>query len=710
MNKRHIVPIYCMMFMSNFLPTTSNATEDLTTTEDLLELSLDELMQVKIVTIASGVEQLITKAPAVATVITAKDIEATGATNIEEALSMVPGLHVLKYFIGYEPIYAIRGIYLTYNPHVLILINGIPMTRLYLGNRGLVGSDIPINNVERIEVIRGPGSAMYGAEAFAGVINVITKTRKEIGGTEAGLRLGSYNTRDGWILQGYKWGKVDVAAALEFHDTDGSKEIIQADLQTALDKLYGTHASLAPGPLNLQQRGLNAYLDLSYDRWQLRLGYQERRNVGVGTGHAQVLDSTARFAEDRLNADLTYHDVKFTENWDVTAQLSVSNVAFWPTDNLVLYPPGAFKGAYPEGYIGNPSVSERHTRLTLSGFYKGFTNHLLRVGTGFFLGDLYKVRQVSNFGVNPATGKPLPPGSPLMDLSDTPGTFISENTRKNWFLFVQDSYTLTPDWELTAGLRYDKYSDFGNTVNPRFALVWQTHPKLTSKLLYGRAFRAPSFYELYAANNPVSLGNPDLQPETIDMVELAFNYHPTEQLQFSTNLFTYEMNDIINYSAASGNAIKATNSGTQRGHGLEFESQWKVTKNFSMIGNYSFQRSESVEQDHDIGYAPHHSVYLRGDWLFLPDWHLNTEVNWVADRERPLHDPRPPLDDYTIVDLTLHYKQFHEHWSFSLAARNLFDVDAREPSPEPRPNGAIGIPNDLPLAGRNYWLEVSYRF
>ena len=90
-------------------------------------------------------------------------------------------------------------------------------------------------------------------------------------------------------------------------------------------------------------------------------------------------------------------------------------------------------------------------------------------------------------------------------------------------LSLQDEWQLAPDWELTAGVRYDHYSDFGATLNPRAALVWQTSPRLTSKILYGRAFRAPAFDTLYAQNNPVGLGNDSLDPETIDTIELAKN-------------------------------------------------------------------------------------------------------------------------------------------------------------------------------------------
>ncbi len=147
---------------------------------DLAQAQENELAQVygdkSFVTIATGTKQPIARAPSVATVITAEDIAAIGAADIDEVLETVPGLHVSRSPIGYNPIYTIRGIDTQYNPEVLMLVNGIPITGAYVGNRSQIWAGMPVENIARIEVIRGPGSALYGADAFAGVINIITKT------------------------------------------------------------------------------------------------------------------------------------------------------------------------------------------------------------------------------------------------------------------------------------------------------------------------------------------------------------------------------------------------------------------------------------------------------------------------------------------------------------------------------------------------------
>ena len=128
------------------------------------------------VRIATGVAQPVSKAPAVASIITAEEIRAMGATDVDEILETVPGLHVTRSALGYNPIYVFRGMYSAFNPQVLMLINGIPVTNLYFGDRSQAWGGMPVEAISRIEVVRGPGSAVYGADAFAGVINNIEKT------------------------------------------------------------------------------------------------------------------------------------------------------------------------------------------------------------------------------------------------------------------------------------------------------------------------------------------------------------------------------------------------------------------------------------------------------------------------------------------------------------------------------------------------------
>jgi iron complex outermembrane receptor protein len=654
------------------------------------------------VTIATGTRQPVAEAPAVATVISARDIREMGATTLAEALEAVPGVHVSFSPQGYNSIYVIRGIYSEFNPEVLVLINGIPITNLYVGNRGEAWGGMPVEDISRIEVIRGPGSALYGADAFSGVINIVTKTAREIHGTRTGVLGGSFDTYSGWILHGGDYDGTKVAFALEARTTNGFQGGVNQDAQTVFDRQYGTQASFAPGRVDTKQKWLDTRIDLSNGHWHFRSGYQGRFDVGTGAGVASALDPVGRGDSHRFNADLTYRTLDLSPDWDLKARLSYFDVA--TKTDLVLFPPGAFGGKFPNGVIGNPDVFERQGRLDLSAFYTGFRRHRVRVGTGVFYGDLYKTRETKNFVLG-AGGIPIPLGG-LIDVSRS-ALFIRPHHRTNAYVFVQDEWGFARDWTLTTGVRYDHYSDFGGTTNPRLALVWQARYDLTAKLLYGRAFRAPSFAELFSINNPVGLGNPNLKPETINTVELAFDYQPTPAFRAGLDVFHYQMNDLIRFvpDPALATSAVARNSGSQTGHGLEAEFTWHATPVFTLRGNYAFQRSVDDRTNTDAGMAPEHQIYLRGDWRFIPGWSWDTEGNWVAGRRRVAGDSRPPVGPYLLVDTTLHHRVGHTGLHAAVSIHNLFDRRAKEPSPAP---GLI--PNDLPLPGRSFYVEARYDF
>jgi len=658
--------------------------------EELLGLYGDE----EVISIATGDAQPISRAPAVASVITSKDIREIGATDIDDVLETVPGLHVARDRIGYNPIYTFRGIYSTENPQVLVLVNGVPITNLFRGDRNQVWGGFPVESISRIEVIRGPGSAVYGADAFAGVINIITKQAHEIDGFEFGSRLGSFDTKDVWALFGKKIGGFDIAITAEFSDTDGQDEDINADAAT----FQGT--SLAPGSVNTGRENYDFRLDISKGDWRFRSGFQRREDFETGAGIASALDPNGTFESDRFNADVTYHNPDLTDTWDVKAQISYFDTSQESDDDNVLLPPGSFLapgvGPFPDGVIGNPEVFERHTRYSLTGLFSGFKKHRIRLGAGYVDSEIYRVEEENNFS-------PLGFGT-LTDVSDTPFVFLPERHRNNSFAFIQDVWNFSNDWELTAGLRYDDYNDFGSTVNPRFALVWSARHDLTAKLLYGEAFRAPSFAEFRNQNNPVAVGNSELDPEEIETIELAFDYRPIDNLKLGLNIFRYEWDDIIRFTPV------AENVGEQEGYGLEFEVDWKVNRNLSLAGNYAYQNSEDRELNADAGNAPKQQLYMRANWEFLPNWHVTPQWNFVFDRERVEGDARSDIDDYDIFDLTLRSNAFSDKWELALSARNLFNKRAFEPSLNGNFGAPAAIPNDLPLARRSVFGEVRFKY
>lgn len=651
------------------------------------------------VTIATGARVPVHRAPAVATVITAEDIAAIGATDLDEVLETVPGLHVSRSTTTNSPIYVIRGIHRNTNPQVLMLENGIPVTSTFSGDRGNVWGGLPVENIARIEVIRGPGSAAYGADAFAGVINIITKTAAEIGGTEAGLRAGSFKTGDAWVLHGGKAGAIDIAAYFRTGTTDGFDRTVGADAQSGWDGIFGTNASRAPGPINVGRKAVDGHLDLGYENWHFRVGYKERDNVGSGTGIASALDPTGKNHSQRITTDLTYENKNFARNWEVAAQASYLH--YKEFSDLTLFPAGAFGGSFTDGMIGNPDKWEQHSRFNVSAFYSGFFNHRVRLGAGAEKAAIYRTRESKNF--NPDF-TPIGTGSlaDVIDVSDT-APFLRPHSRILRFAYVQNEWNFAKDWTLTAGLRHDRYSDFGGTTNPRLALAWEAAYNLTAKILYGTAFRAPAFTEQFNINNPVVIGNPNLKPEKIRTLEAAVAWQPVATTQFSANVFRYEMSDIIQLV----NTVYS-NAGEQTGTGLELEAAWDASKRLRLAGNYSFQRSIDKATDSDAGLAPRHRVYLRADWRFTPGWQVNSQLNWVADRKRATGDTRPDIDDYTTVDLTVRTQRGKNKWDVAFSVRNLLDADVREPSPFGAP--FVALPYDMPQAGRSFYAQAGYRF
>lgn len=711
---------FCLLLCNSALHAADLSPDEM----DLLKFYGDE----ELISIATGHKQPVRTAPAVTTVITAEDIKAIGATDIDDALETVPGLHVARSsIIGYDPVYSFRGVNSTFSPQVLMLVNGIPISSSYQGDRNPIWGGMPVQAISRIEIVRGPGSAVYGADAAAGVINIITKTKQDINGNEVGGRVGSFNTYDAWALHGDTWAGFDVAAIVEYHNTDGQRRIIDADGQTQLDAALGTHASLAPGPVTLTRDNLDARIDLSREHWRLRAGVQRRQNFGVGVGMAQVLTQDARYASDRWNTDLTYHNPQFTENWDVQGQLSYLDTTYEP-ENLKnrLLPPGTVVplGAdgqanfsaptrvvlFPDGYTGVPGVFERHARFNLSGTYAGIERHLFRIGSGFNYDVIYKTTEIKNFGLDPATGNPIPFSDHfgLVDVSNSSVVFMGHPDRKNLFTYVQDEWKFANDWQLTLGARYDHFSDFGDTVNPRVALIWEARYNLTAKLLYGSAYRAPTFAEMYNVNNPI-LGNPSLKPELMDTMEMAFDYRPRDDLRLGWNVFYYEWKDIIRYVPTSNSGDSAAqNTGRQTGYGSELEVEWKASDTIKLVGNYAWQQSIDDTFDHSAGNSPRHQVYARANWEFMPQWYFTPQVKWIVGRDRVFGDARPSVADYALTDLTLRRQHLAKHWELAFSVRNLFDVDAREPSLAGNPTASIT--NDLPLAGRTIYGEVRFNF
>ena len=671
------------------------------------------------ISIAIGEAQPIAKAPAVASVITSKEISRLGAKDIDQVLETIPGLHVGRDIIGYNSLFIFRGIYADFNPQVLLLVNGIPATNLFQGDRNVVWGGMPVEAISRIEVIRGPGSALYGADAFAGVINIVTKSPKELRQPSGGISTGTFDTTRLWASGAGSSNDLSYSGIVELSKSNGSDSIIASDGQTVLDSITGTTASNAPSEVNLSRDQLDLRLELIYKKLTVRSGAQIRKNIGDGAGAGQALNRANKFESNRYNIDFSYLTEDLLRNTSLKFHGSYYKTSQQVDGNFIVYPAGSTGpfltpagvpvfGIFPDGVIGTPEIFENHTRLGFTAQYDGIAKHDISFGSGYYEGAIDKVTEEKNFGLNPVTLLPILPGDPVVDVSDTPFVFLTEDERENSYVYMQDVWQFSNDWELTAGLRYDDYSDFGATTNPRLALVWSTSYELTTKFLYGEAFRAPSFAQTRAINNPLILGNLELQPEQIKSYELAFDYRPSYDLTLNLNFFYYNWTDIIQFVPdLSGSSRTAQNSGEQTGKGLEFEARWSVSESLELTGNFAWQDSHDELANAPAANSPEKQVYFRSDWQIDNSWQMNVQASWVMDRNRTYDDSRAPVGDYVLVDMNIRNK-LSEDVEVALIVNNLFDRDVFEPSPNAMP--VPFIPNDLPLAGRSFIGEIRYKF
>lgn len=672
-------------------PLSVNAADEMRVS-NLLGLSLEELMQVE-VSISTASRQPISRAPSVVTVITQNDIKATGATNLVDVLEGVPGIHVRANQFGNRPLIQFRG---ANGTQTLLMVNGIPMKDLLWGF-GIFWKGLPVSIIDRVEIIRGPGSALFGADASAGVINVITKSADTIRNSEVGARVGSFNSKSVWGQYGGSWGETEIGLTLNVHETDGHDPRIKADRQTSQDETYGTSASYAPADAQYGWRSSDLRFSLAREQWRLMLDYMSHDDLEIGLTGAGVLDPVTEASDSRYSAQLQFRDDYITSNWGLDAKVHYEHLQYSSGDGFQENPRGTetASGVYPDGIINRMRAAEHHFNVEVTGLFHGFEHHTLRIGSGYTWQDLYRVEQYVNSGTG-LDGSTLPAGSDVVDVSDTPYAFAPERTRYIRYLFLQDIWDMAEDWELTAGARLDNYSDFGSSLNPRLALVWQTSDRLTSKLLYGEAFRAPSYRELFA-DTSFTFGNEDLDPERSRTVELSFAYVVSPSINIGMNLYDFKQSDLIRPDA---DTRQFTNTGDHTIQGIELEAHWQASRNVRLAGNVTTRRQDDSE--YRAVTEPNQEAYLRLDWAFLPAWHLNLQNNWIGERERLDTDTRDDLEGYVVTDMTLRHTTFNR-WDLAASVRNLFDSDAREYT-------SVSIPDDFPLPERNLYLEASYQF
>lgn len=622
------------------------------------ELGLEALLGTEIST-ASKYEQTSREAPASVTVVTAEEIERFGYRTLEEVLQNVRGFYTSNdRNYGYL---GVRGFSrpTDYNSRILLQINGHDMNENFYGSMS-ISSELGFNldAVERIEIVRGPGSSLYGTGAMFAVVNIIPKAGNATDGLRVAVEAGDFGRQWSSLVYGKELANgVEVSVAGQWADVDGENQYYEEfdDPETNngvfengdWDDFFSGYASVKAG-------GFQA------------LGYFVSREKGIPTApwDTNFNDSRARTVDEWAILDLKYrHDIGADKSFTVRGYL----------DDYY------YEGDYPYELLyldeNNGEWWGVETELT----WDLEANNRLIVGAEFQDHTRAHYRAWDDEEV-------------YFD-DDIPYDVVS--------LYLQDAYQITRDLSLTLGLRYDDFSDVGSSTTPRLALVYHPTKKSTLKALYGEAFRRPNHYEVYFADGLFSVGNPDLEPEEIRTTELVWEQQLSGSLYGTVSVFRYDMENLITGVLLPDELVQFQNIEDVESNGFELELNLRLDNRTLAYLSYSYQETEDQELGEPLTNSPQHLARLGFSAPFLDHFFGGAQLRYESERVS-VYDTE--LDSYLVTDLHFSTRPLFGRTRLWLHLDNLFDEEFETPG------GFEHYQDGLRQDGRNYRLGIEYRF
>ena len=707
------------------------------------ELPLFE--EIPVVVTASKKPERITAAPSIISVITQEDIERMGARTIMDVLRAIPGMEVVKDSDGVSQV-IVRGLGVKDSTDgstgVKILIDGHALNDPFLGSATRYYDDMSLFNVRRIEVIRGPASAIYGANAFVSVVNIITKRAQEIGGLQTSLGVGSAHTYHPAFLFGKILNELEVVLSAEYMTTSGDDMFIARDLASIFDVL-STTAGIAPSsraPMTYHEH--REKVDVS---WKIRWAdvtfqgktLQKERSPFLTTWY--MANDSSQEEEAHWYADLGYQRY-LTERVEFSGRLYVDQFELSqdqtvaPGIALYNHNQGTFT-RYPDGLTLN--ASEKSQRFGAEGrlYIRLFNENDLTVGAA------YEYFLTSNFTMHTNLLQ-----SDSEEYMSGLQTRIADSSYQHFAsIFAQDSWRLHRDVDLTLGMRGDYFNDFGGIFTPKIGLTYEPNQSsLNFKLLFGTAFRVPSFYEVMFADQDDTQGN--LFLEELRTFEAGVGYKPADWLLGEMNYFYSDINQLVqsddkdaahspvgttrvydNVSGIDAQGVEVELRGTR-----EKEVIWgKFPRAFGATFrvNYSYLDAQDATTHETVPYVARHKGNLGVGFLLAAapkkarsSPHLfrifNDELSLYANLlllgERPRHaeDSRSPLSGQAVIDMTLAaHDVYWKGLDISISCNNLLNKEYSDPSPSiSLPPDFDMILSDIPLPGRSLFVEITWTF
>ncbi len=636
---------------------------------------------------ASKYEQKMNEAPSSVSIITAQEIEKYGHRNLSDILRSVRSFYVSNDHT-YEYV-GVRGFGLPgdYNTRLLVLIDGHRVNENIYASFG-ADQDflLDVDLIDRIEIIRGPSSSLYGTGAFFGVINIYTKRGRDYQGAQVSAAASSHDTHQGRITYGNRFDNgVELLLSGTAYDSSGRDWYY-----AALDD-PATNNGVADG--QDMERSVHLLMKAAYGDFVLNSALVRRDKDGPTAAWGTEFNENMQLRDQSWYVDLFYEHV-FDNQLTLSGRVSYNNYVYdgnypyWWTEEDI----EGYELALPEGIYDGIDVAEGRWML-------------YELQAGRMLWEKHKVVVGAEYRDN------IRQDQDYFDIDGYPDTqtLASSESDNVWALYIQDEIALSDKLILNIGVRHDEYDSFGNTTNPRVALIYNPFVDTSLKFLYGEAFRAPNVYESYYEDGWYQKGNPDLQPEEIETYEVVWEQNLADNLRSVVSLFYYEIDNIIRAEDANDDNYdpEATIFVNQelvkaKGIELELEGKWRAVEGRI---SYTYQETEDDDTGDILSNSPRNLFKFN---LNVPLWeerlYSGLEIQYMSDRETP---EGVKVDGFAVTNINLFSNSlFFENLSWTATIFNLFDKGYRDSNSTEHYYQPDGIEQD----GRTFRLKLTYTF
>jgi iron complex outermembrane receptor protein len=537
---------------------------------DLANLNLEQLMKVQFYT-ASKHAQDASETPASVTIVTRDDIRTYGYRTLADVLSGVRG-----FWVNSDRDYSYVGVLGfarpgDFNTRILLLVNGHRLNDNIFGQAS-VGTEFPmdVDLIERIEILRGPSSSLYGTDAFLAVINVITRKSPLAPMVETSVEGGTGYDRKARVTLGLPALLDGALVSATVYRSNGNESLYFPEFDSPATN-YGL-AQHADGDCSG-----SGFASVDWRHFQFQALAGSRTKLVPTAPYDTIFDDSGTRTTDAAGfAELAYRR-------DLAAGLQLTSRWF--------YDDYEFHGSYPVAYDGVRQVGDESSRGDATGTEFNLAvplghHQMLTVGSEF----RYNLQQRQRLHLD---------GDPVMLVND-------ERTSDIFAVYLQDEVKISSWFSMNAGLRLDRYSTFGSAVSPRAAVILRPNPKTDIKYMFGRAFRAPTAFEAYYADGVTQEINPALRPETVTSHGVSVERMLTPSFSVAVEGFHNQMNQLINLridpATGLGEYVNLSSDGTE---GLEFQLDARHSRLGAAL-SYTLQRSTDSLTGTALANSPKH--------------------------------------------------------------------------------------------------------